>query len=585
MSEQAAGDRNRPEDAVIVEEKLTNIMGDAITKKYTKGKFLGKGGFAKCYEFTNMENNKVMAAKIIPKSTLKKSRHRQKLLSEIKIHRGLTHPNIVKFEHVFEDNENVYILLEMCTNQTLNDLCKRRKRLTEFEAQYYIYQIVGALKYLQKNRVIHRDLKLGNLFLNDKLEIKLGDFGLAAKLDFDNEKRHTVCGTPNYLAPEVLSNKTGHGYEVDVWSLGVVLYALVVGKPPFETPEVKMTYEKIKKVMYTFPENIPLTENVKNLITKIFIADPSKRPTLDQILEHPFLNNGVGIPKTMHISTLAMAPNKKMIDEMLAKDHAVGAPVKQPTQFIDSNLNSKTDLARSGTSGVNPIRPSTGPVITATGDDGQGNEIYVKKWVDYSSKYGLGYLLSNGNVGVFFNDCTKIIYDCKRDVFEYLERKNNDRQDIMTTWTVKEYPKDLHKKVTLLLHFRSYLENIKAAATAPTDNAQEVPQSLRQPPMIYLKKWMKTRHASLLRLSNKIVQVAFLDNTEIILSSESRLVTFVNKKGERTKCPITSALDSENQDLTKRLKYTKEILTLMLNNNRTSGTGGNVNQISNNLNL
>lgn len=584
MSEQAAGDKNKLDDVVIVEEKLSNIMGDAIIKKYNKGKFLGKGGFAKCYEFTNMENNKVMAAKIIPKSTLKKSRHRQKLLSEIKIHRGLTHPNIVKFEHVFEDNENVYILLEMCTNQTLNDLCKRRKRLTEFEAQYYIYQIVGSLKYLQKNRVIHRDLKLGNLFLNDKLEIKLGDFGLAAKLDFDNEKRHTVCGTPNYLAPEVLSNKSGHGYEVDIWSLGVVLYALVVGKPPFETPEVKMTYDKIKKVLYSFPEQIPLSENVKNLITKIFVADPSKRPTLDQILEHPFLNNGVGIPKTMHISTLAMAPNKKMIDEMLAKDPAVtNIPVKNTPQMVASNVNSGFDIGKSGTSGIKNAKAPTGSVIGPGGDDGQGNEIYVKKWVDYSSKYGLGYLLSNGNVGVFFNDCTKIIYDSRRDVFEYLERRNNDRQDILTSWTLKEYPKDLHKKVTLLLHFRSYLEGIKAITTAPTDNAQEVPQFQRQPPMIYLKKWMKTRHASLLRLSNKIVQVAFLDNTEIILSSESKLVTFVNKKGERSKCPITSALESENTDLTKRLKYTKEILTLMLNNNRN--TGGNVNVMNSNLNL
>jgi len=217
------------------------------------------------------------------------------------------------------------------------------------------------------------------------------------------------------------------------------------------------------------------------------------------------------------------------------------------------------------------------------GDDGQGNEIYVKKWVDYSSKYGLGYLLSNGNVGVFFNDCTKFIYDTRRDVFEYLERRNNDRQDILTSWTLKVYPKELHKKVTLLLHFRSYLEGIKAINTTPTDNAEEVPVSQRLTPMVYLKKWMKTKHASLLRLSNKIVQVAFLDNTEIILSSESKLVTFVNKKGERIKCPIANALDSENTDLTKRLKYTKEILTLMLNNNRNGpGTGSN---ITPNLNL
>ncbi len=312
--------KKKHENIAIVEEKIANVMGDPVVKKYAKGKFLGKGGFAKCYEFTNLESSQVLAAKIIPKSSLKKSRHRQKLLSEIKIHRSLNHPSIVKFEHVFEDSENVYILLEMCTNQTLKDLCKRRKRISEFEAQYYVFQIVNALKYLNKNRVIHRDLKLGNLFLNEKLKIKLGDFGLAAKLDFDNEKRHTVCGTPNYLAPEVLSNRVGHSYEVDIWSLGVVLYAMVVGKPPFETPEVKMTYEKIRKGIYSFPEQVRLSDKVKDLITKIFNLDPSKRPNLDQIMEHPFLNNGIGIAKTMHISTLAMKPNKSMIESLIGKD-------------------------------------------------------------------------------------------------------------------------------------------------------------------------------------------------------------------------------------------------------------------------
>lgn len=87
------------------------------------------------------------------------------------------------------------------------------------------------------NKVIHRDLKLGNLFLNDKMEIKLGDFGLATKLDYDDQKKKTICGTPNYIAPEILEDKTGHSYEVDIWSLGVIIYTLLIGKPPYETPE------------------------------------------------------------------------------------------------------------------------------------------------------------------------------------------------------------------------------------------------------------------------------------------------------------------------------------------------------------
>jgi polo-like kinase 1 len=95
-------------------------------------------------------------------------------------------------------------------NQTINEKIRRRKRLTEIEVQCYILQMLSGLRYLQKNKVIHRDLKLGNLFLSDKMELKLADFGLAAKLEFDGEKKKTICGTPNYIAPEILEGKSGH---------------------------------------------------------------------------------------------------------------------------------------------------------------------------------------------------------------------------------------------------------------------------------------------------------------------------------------------------------------------------------------
>ena len=118
-------DSDTTSNSQVVEEKII----------YYKGRLLGKGGFAKCYEFKCSENNKVFAAKVVAKSGLVKSRAKQKLISEIKIHKSLHHPQIVAFEHYFEDTENVYILLEMCQNQTLNELLKRRKRLTEIEVQ------------------------------------------------------------------------------------------------------------------------------------------------------------------------------------------------------------------------------------------------------------------------------------------------------------------------------------------------------------------------------------------------------------------------------------------------------------------
>lgn len=220
-------------------------------------------------------------------------------MSEIKIHRSVHHQHVVKFEHFFEDAENVYILLELCHNQSMNELLRRRKRLHELEVQCYSMQIILALKYLHSHRIIHRDLKLGNLFLNDKMEIKLGDFGLATKLDFDGEKKRTICGTPNYIAPEVLEGKAGHSYEVDVWSLGVIIYTLIIGKPPFETSDVKTTYSRIRKNAYAFPEHVVISDGAKDLITKILIGDPKLRPTLEEICAHEFFNNGGTIPKTL----------------------------------------------------------------------------------------------------------------------------------------------------------------------------------------------------------------------------------------------------------------------------------------------
>ena len=127
--------------------------------------------------------------------------------------------------------------------------------------------MVSALKYMHAHKVIHRDLKLGNLFLNEKMQIKIGDFGLATKLEFDGDRKRTICGTPNYIAPEILEGKQGHSYEVDIWSLGVIIYTLLIGKPPFETSDVKTTYKRIKMNAYSFPEHVQISQQSRDLVT------------------------------------------------------------------------------------------------------------------------------------------------------------------------------------------------------------------------------------------------------------------------------------------------------------------------------
>ena len=575
---QPADDPDRPQ---LIEEKVIKANGEVAIRRYNKGRFLGKGGFARCYEFTTVDTKKISAAKVVPKASLTKSRQKQKLMSEIKIHRSLHHQGVVGFEHFFEDAENVYILLELCTNQTMSELLRRRKRLTEIEVQCYIAQIVSAIKYLHAHRVIHRDLKLGNLFISDRMEIKIGDFGLATKLEFDGEKKRTICGTPNYIAPEVLEGKSGHSYEVDVWSLGVIIYTLLVGKPPFETADVKTTYRRIKMNAYTFPEAVVLSDVSKSLITRVLVSDPLKRPSLDEILAHDFFNQGNPIPKLMPSSTLSCPPSSAFLRQYASTSHpappqvrlietAPMSPMVQTTSRphtrpAKNDLINTERVQKMSREVAKPVDPDQAPrARTRAAGLGGGQELWVKKWVDYSSKYGLGYLLSNGATGVFFNDSTKIYLSPKGQQLCYIERKGTDKQDVLQYLSLQDYPKDLQKKVTLLQHFRSYLEGDVKDETG--GGAAE----LASPP-VYVKKWMRTRHAIMFRLSNKIVQVNFQDHTEIILSSESKMVTYVNKQGERETFPLASALESTNLEMSKRLKYTKDILSHLLNNG--GGTG------------
>lgn len=222
----------KPDDkASDIPEKLY----DATARRtYKRLRFFGKGGFAKCYEIMDVVTGEVYAGKIVSKKLMMKHNQKEKMTQEITIHKSLNHRNIVGFHSFFDDPLNIYIVLELCKKRSMMELHKRRKIITDYECRYYIHQVLTGVKYLHDKHIIHRDLKLGNLFLNDELHVKIGDFGLATKIEFEGERKKTLCGTPNYIAPEIL-NKKGHSYEVDVWSIGCVMYTLLVGQPPFET--------------------------------------------------------------------------------------------------------------------------------------------------------------------------------------------------------------------------------------------------------------------------------------------------------------------------------------------------------------
>ncbi|KAG8948762.1 Cell cycle serine/threonine-protein kinase cdc5/MSD2 [Tulasnella sp. 424] len=275
---------------------------------FTRIGFLGEGGFARVYEVADLRGER-SAVKVVTKSSLKTKKSKTKLFAEIKLHGSLLHPNIVGFEGCFEDTEYVYMKLELCTNGSMMDMLRQRRRFSEPEARFYLVQVLGACYYMHTHNVIHRDLKLGNLFLDSNMNVKVGDFGLAALIETPGERKKTICGTPNYIAPEVLfDTANGHSFEVDTWSIGVILYTLVVGKPPFQTKDVKAIYQRIRENNYEFPPDRDLSEEVQHLVSQILTPDPLQRPTLFEIVDHPFFVEGP-VPSHIPSSALQYAPS------------------------------------------------------------------------------------------------------------------------------------------------------------------------------------------------------------------------------------------------------------------------------------
>lgn len=558
------------DDNIIIEKIPTNT-GEPYIKKYKKIRLLGKGGFARCYELFDEETHKSYAVKIIKKTSLIKSRTKQKLISEIKIHKSLHHENIVKFEHYFEDAENVYVLLELCYNQTLHELVKRRKKLTELEAQYYVFYIVKTLQYLHNLKIIHRDLKLANIFLTENMQIKLGDFGLATQLEFDGERKRSLCGTPNYIAPEILNGKTGHSFEVDIWCIGIILYILLIGKPPFETNNALETYKRIKSKNFSFPQGERISIPAKELIESILVTEPYKRPSLQEILESDFMTMGTSIPQSLPQSTLACPPPINFIKQYLPNIgpdgivmNFVSKKKKKKIELTDFNsqhlgvgsskpLNSNTNKVNSEKN-LNLIVPKF-TYGTMNNIFFNTSDIFVKKWVE-SNDYGLGYILSNDNVGAYFNDNTKMIYKPNGNNFIYIEKNEKYSSHML----FDKFNNNMSQKVNILQKFKGFL-----LEESKDDNKFVILEGgINAMQFIYIKKFVRTKHAVLFRLSNLTVQISFYDNTEIILSKESKKVTYVNKKREIICYPLSVAFDTNNKEMIKRLKYTKKILMKML---------------------
>lgn len=280
------------------------------TVNYQRHEELGRGGFAAVYRVTNQSTGEEYALKVVPKERVQKPKSLEKLKNEMALQRSLNHPNILKSYDNFEDSKNFYILLELAPNGSVKDMVKKNRYLSEYETARILREVMSGLCYLHDNRIIHRDLKLENFLIGKDNKVKIADFGLSTKLDFDDERKYTVCGTPNYLSPELLTNSSkGHSYEVDIWTIGVCTFAMLTGRPPFETSRRKLTYEHIKNCKYQFPPEIPLSAAARDFIKGILQIKPERRPNAQDVALHPFLTQLPPKVKKVSSSLSTKSPN------------------------------------------------------------------------------------------------------------------------------------------------------------------------------------------------------------------------------------------------------------------------------------
>lgn len=264
------------------------MFGEKI-EDYEILEHLGKGGFAHVYRAKCRRTGLFVAIKMIDKALMASAGMIGRVRQEVTIHSRLKHPAILELYTFFEDAHYVYLVLELAHNGELAKHFKLGTRgLSEKAAADIFRQVLSGVLYLHTHNIIHRDLSLNNLLLTKDLNVKIADFGLATQLNGPDEKHVTMCGTPNYISPEVASREF-HGLPADVWGLGCMLYTLLVGSPPFHTQHVKTTLNKVINADYKIP--LELSLQAQDLLQKLLCKDPTKRITLKGILEHPFLSN------------------------------------------------------------------------------------------------------------------------------------------------------------------------------------------------------------------------------------------------------------------------------------------------------
>ncbi|CAG9320947.1 unnamed protein product [Blepharisma stoltei] len=270
----------------LTEEKDSIYSGS--TSDYTIGSIIGCGSYAVVRDsYSNLTKNR-FAVKTYEKTKISDPQKRKNVRNEIKIMQNLKHPNIIGIKEAIDSPKHIHIVMEHIDGLSLHSYIKRKtnRQIPEDEARQLFTQVVRAVNYCHNLKIIHRDIKLENILLDGAKSIKLIDFGFSTNV-FD-EKIKMFCGTPSYMAPEIVSKREYFGGPADVWALGVLLFVMLSGVFPFAGNSDREVYRKILIGSFEIPTVV--APQARLLIKRMIQIDPYKRPTCQQILEDPWMN-------------------------------------------------------------------------------------------------------------------------------------------------------------------------------------------------------------------------------------------------------------------------------------------------------
>ncbi|KAL0089474.1 kinase-like domain-containing protein [Phycomyces blakesleeanus] len=302
-----------------VSQKARKTIGD-----YYVGKTLGKGASGRVKLGIHRQTGEQVAIKIISKAHLAANPAIEKAVRrEIAIMKLIRHPNVMSLVDVIDDAAlpDLHLILEYVEGGELFEYLVSKGRLGEPEARHHFQQIILGLDFCHHHLICHRDLKPENLLLDAQNNIKIADFGMAS-LQPAGSMLETSCGSPHYASPEIVAGMPYNGSASDIWSCGVILYALLTGHLPFDDENIRQLLKKVKSGKYTMPDDI--SRNAQDLIRRILVVDPTKRLTMEQIMAHPWFRES----ELMNLSALPVPPT----------ENEIGRPVNSPSDIDDRLL-------------------------------------------------------------------------------------------------------------------------------------------------------------------------------------------------------------------------------------------------------